>query len=110
MKDYFQKTSEYLEDLDLGAADALDKKAHELLKEPDVYERASQSLRRRFSRGASEVEGEDRGGKHTKIRREKVGGKYKYFVLGTGGDWTTPEERIWVVSMYALWQERKRKS
>lgn len=107
MRDYFKKTIAYLASLDLASADPLDKKANELLASEEVYERVSQALRRRFSRGASEVDGVDRGGRHTKIRREKVGGKYRYQVLGAEGNWATPEERIWVVAMYGLWQTSK---
>jgi hypothetical protein len=45
----------------------------------------------------------------TKIRRDKKGGKYKYFIMGKDGMWTSPDERIWVVAMYALWQNNKNK-
>ena len=106
MRDYFQKTAVYLSSLDLANADPLEQKANELINDESVYERASQALRRRFSRGAVEVEGIDRGGRLTKIQREKIGGKYEYKILGTDGSWSTPEERIWVVSMYALWQSK----
>lgn len=107
MIDYFAKTTAYLNSLDLTTTDPLDKKAHELINDEVLYERASQSLRRRFSRGASEVKGMDRGGRLTKIKREQFGGKYKYLVEGENGSWFQPEERIWVVSMYALWQDTK---
>lgn len=106
MRDFFQKTTVYLSSLDLGSADPLEQKANALLSDESVYERASQALRRRFSRGAQEVDGIDRGGRATKIQRDKIGGKYEYKVMGTDGNWSTPEERIWVVSMYALWQDR----
>ncbi len=109
MLDYFKKTITYLQNLDLSTADDLDKKANQLINDPLAYERASQALRRRFSRGAVEVEAIDRGGRFTKIKREKRGGKYRYFVQGADGSWSSPEERIWVVSMYALWQDSKRK-
>lgn len=107
---YFKKTSEYLAGIDLGSADPLDKKVNALINDEAAYERASQALRRRFSRGASEVEGVDRGGRGTKIKRERVGGKYKYFILGTNNEWTSPEERIWVVGMYSLWQDSRKAS
>lgn len=110
MREYFQKTSAYLSGLDLASADPLDKKAHELLNDEAAYERASQSLRRRFSRGASEVEGVDRGARLTKIKREKAGGKYRYLVMGGDGTWSEPEERIWAVAMYGLWQDSKKAS
>ncbi len=107
MLNYFAKSADYLNSIDLASADPLDKKAHELLKDEDAYERASQALRRRFSRGASVVQGLDRGGRLTQIKREKIGGKYKYAIEGEDGSWNTPEERIWVVSMYGLWQDSK---
>ncbi|MFV1917676.1 MAG: hypothetical protein ACC618_04330 [Patescibacteria group bacterium] len=107
MLNYFIKAKEHLESIDLASCDPLDKKAHELMNDGEAYERASQSLRRRFSRGAKEVTGVDRGGNRTKVKREKVGGKYKYLVMGSDGNWNEPEERIWVVAMYALWQATK---
>lgn len=108
MLNYFSKTIAYLKSINLDSSDALDKKAHQLINDPVYYEKVSQALRRRFVRGASEVEGIDRGGRPTKIRREKAGGKYRYFVQGADGNWFVPEERIWVVAMYALWQESKK--
>jgi hypothetical protein len=110
MRDYFQKAAVYLASIDIGKADRLEQKANYLLNDENAYERASQALRRRFSRGASEVEGIDRGGRVTKIRREKVSGVYTYSILGSDGNWSTPEERIWVVSMYALWQDENKSS
>jgi hypothetical protein len=104
---YFPKATGYLATINTDSADALDKKAKTLLEDETVYERASQALRRRFVRGAMEVEGVDRGGRITKIKREKEGGLYKYFIQGADGNWFEPEERIWVVAMYALWQETK---
>ena len=107
MLDYFIKTKSYLAGLNLATADLLDKKANELINDEAVYERASQALRRRFVRGAMEVEAIDRGTRQTKIKRERLGGIYKYKVQGTDGNWFEPEERIWVVAMYALWQDSK---
>jgi len=104
---YFPKASSYLQSMDMETADPLDKKAYELLQDENAYERASQALRRRFVRGASEVEGVDRGARRTKMKREAVGGKYSYSVQGQDGNWFVPEERIWVVAMYALWQDSK---
>jgi len=109
MNNTFPNTSGYLSNLDLSGADKLDIIAKELLDDEVRYERASQALRRRFSRGAELVEGIDRGEKKTSIKREKRGGKYKYLVQGTDGAWNEPDERIWVVAMYALWQTSKRK-
>lgn len=103
----FPKAKSYLESIDLSTADRLDKITQELLYDENIYERASQALRRRFVRGAETVEGIDRGGVRTKIRRDKLRGKYRYYVQGRDGSWNTPEERIWVVSMYALWQKSK---
>lgn len=105
MIDYFPKTLKYIEGIDLGSCDQLDRKVIELIKDPEAYERASQALRRRFVRGATEVEAIDRGGRLTKIKRESSGGKYKYFLLGGDGNWVEPDERIWIVAMYALWQD-----
>jgi hypothetical protein len=102
----FPKSKSYLESIDLSNADPLDKITQELLYDENKYERASQALRRRFVRGAEIVEGVDRGGVRTKIKREKIGGKYRYYVQGQDSSWNTPEERIWVVSMYALWQKK----
>ena len=105
--EYFQKARNYLSTVDPAKADPIDRKAQELMNDEVTYERASQALRRRFSRGAGEVEGADRGGRLTKIKRERVGGKYKYMIQGADGNWFEPDERIWVVSMYALWQDSK---
>ncbi|HJY64786.1 MAG TPA: hypothetical protein VJ455_11570 [Ignavibacteria bacterium] len=44
----------------------------------------------------------------TSIRRERAGGKYIYKVQGADGNWVEPDERIWVVSMYALWQDSRK--
>ncbi|KKQ51585.1 hypothetical protein A2865_01530 [Candidatus Woesebacteria bacterium RIFCSPHIGHO2_01_FULL_39_17] len=107
MLDYFVKTKSYLAGLDLSKADPLDKKINELINDPATYERASQALRRRFVRGASEVEAVDRSSRKTKIKRERIGGTYKYKIQGVDGNWFEPEERIWVVAMYALWQDSK---
>jgi hypothetical protein len=106
----FPNTAKHLSDLDLASADKLDIIAKELIGDELKYERASQALRRRFSRGAKIVEGIDRGERKTRIKREKHGGKYKYFIEGTDGSWNEPQERIWVVAMYALWQASKKKS
>lgn len=103
----FDKTKAYLENLDLASADPLDIVVKELLEDEEKYERASQALRRRFSRGATEVQGIDKGGRYARIRREKQGGKYKYFVQGSDATWSRPDERVWVVAMYALWQSSK---
>lgn len=108
MIDFFKKASAHLQTLNLNSADSLDKKAHELLEDELKYEKASQALRRRFSRGANIVEGMDRGGRKTSIKREKVGGKYQYLIQGSDNNWFTPDERIWVVAMYALWQDSKK--
>lgn len=104
---YFQQTEEYINNIDLSSADPLDQKIAELLNDEAKYERASQALRRRFVRGAETVEGIDRGDRWTRIKREKDGGKYRYFLEGGDGTWSEPEERIWIVGMYALWQDKK---
>jgi hypothetical protein len=103
----FPKATQYLNSINLDTADNLDKTAKKLVDDLLSYERASQALRRRFVRGALLVEGIDRGGRATKIKREKDGGTFKYFVEGSDKSWSQPEERIWVVSMYALWQSSK---
>ena len=107
MIEYFPKAKSHLQSLDLQTADLLDKKAYELISDPEAYERASQALRRRFVRGATQVEGVDRSTRRTTIKREYESGKYRYFVQGEDGNWFEPEERIWVVAMYALWQDTK---
>jgi hypothetical protein len=103
----FPKATSYLSSLDIEHADGLDKMASKLVNDLAAYERASQALRRRFVRGSMEVEGIDRGGRITKIRRDKDGGVFKYYIKGIDESWTEPEERIWVVAMYALWQASK---
>lgn len=103
----FPKTKTYIDNLNIETADPIDIVAKELIYDEAKYERASQALRRRFVRGSSEVTGVDRGKRSTRIKREKAGGKYKYFVHGADGNWFEPEERIWVVAMYALWQKLK---
>src|SRR3989344_1584524 len=100
----FPKIQKYLESLDLANADKLDIIAKELIFDEAFYEKVSQALRRRFSRGAETVEAIDRGGRLTRVKREKRGGKYRYLVLGENGDWFESNERIWIVAMYALWQ------
>ena len=107
--DYFVKTFQYISSLNLDSADPIDKKVAELMKDEVIYEKASQALRRRFVRGAETVEGIDRNARKTSIKREQKGGKYKYLIEGTDGSWNEPEERIWVVAMYALWQDSKKK-
>lgn len=108
MLGFFPKTGSYLATLDVSSSDPLDKKASELINSEASYERASQALRRRFVRGAEVVDGVDRSGRKTKIKREKLGGKYVYKVQGADGNWFEIEERIWIVSMYALWQDSKK--
>ena len=108
MNNYFSKTVQYISSINLENADPIDKKVHELLNDEASYERASQALRRRFVRGADVVEGVERGGRETRIKREKKGGKYKYLIQGSDGSWNEPDERIWVVAMYALWQDSKK--
>ena len=76
-------------------------------KNPRVIASDGEDVTEAFVRGAEIVEGLDRGGRTTKIKREQAGGKYKYTVLGADGNWFEPEERIWVVAMYALWQSSK---
>lgn len=103
----FAKTSRFLQNIDLNTADPLDKIAKELLDSEEVYERASQALRRRFVRGAEFVPGMDRGNRVTRIKRLKLGGRFKYYIEGADGSWNEPDERIWVVAMYALWQKNQ---
>lgn len=104
----FPNTKRYLDSLDISNADNLDKKAYDLINDEASYERASQALRRRFVRGAETVVGIDRGGTKTNIKRQATArGKYDYFIQGQDGSWNKPDERIWVVSMYALWQKNK---
>jgi len=105
----FTNALTHLRNADLTNGDELDKIALGLLSDEAVYERASQALRRRFVRGASVVNGIDRAGRLTRIRREKQNGTYIYFIEGADGSWSTPEERIWVVAMYALWQNKNTK-
>lgn len=107
MNSIFPNTAGYLNSLNLKTADKLDIITKELLYDEIKYERASQALRRRFSRGAESVDGIDRNKRMTKIRREGAKGKYRYFLKGENGDWFQPDERIWVVAMYALWQTSK---
>ena len=107
--DYFKKAQNYINSLNLSSADHLDKKVAELLANVQAYERASQALRRRFVRGAVDVEAMDRNKRITKIKREPKGKDYEYYVQGADGSWNKPNERIWIVSMYALWQESKKK-
>ena len=107
MISYFSKAQAYLQGLNMETADPLDKKALILLSDELSYEKASQALRRRFSRGAVEVEGVDRNGRLTRIKRDRIGGLYEYFIQGADGNWFKPDERIWVVASYALWQDTK---
>ncbi|SRR4030042_2635007 len=109
MNNYFVRTVQYLSTLNLESADPIDKKVNELVNNDIAYEKASQALRRRFVRGSQVVDGIDRGGRKTKIRREEKGKKYKYLIEGSDGSWNEPEERIWVVAMYGLWQDSKNK-
>ena len=103
----FPKASSYLSSLDMTHSDDLDKLSKDLLENPEHYERVSQSLRRRFVRGAETVSGIDRGGKRTRIKRVGENGKYRYFIEGSDGSWSEPDERIWIVSMFGLWQKSK---
>ncbi|KKR29608.1 MAG: hypothetical protein UT61_C0027G0017 [Candidatus Woesebacteria bacterium GW2011_GWA1_39_8] len=96
----FPKALSYVDSLDTSKADQLDMVVKTLLYDEAEYERASQALRRRFVRGAYQVEGIDRGSRKTKIKREQNGG-------GSDGNWFEPDERIWVVAMYKLWQNTK---
>ena len=107
MISYFPKTLSYLNSVDISTADPIDKKVNSILQDEASYERASQALRRRFVRGATEVDAVDRGGRRSKIKREKASGKYKYLIQGMDGNWFEPDERVWVVAMYALWQDTK---
>lgn len=109
MSNAFPKTLNYINSLDMDHADEIDKVTKVLLENENSYEKASQSLRRRFVRGAETIHGIDRGSRKTKIKRVGENGKYRYFIEGTDGSWSEPQERIWVVSMFALWQKNKRK-
>ena len=103
----FPRANSYIQGLNINNADELDKVVKKLLEDEVAYERAWKALRRRFVRGALTVDGVDRGGRKTKIKREGTNGKYNYFIEGTDGSWNEPDERIWVVAMYALWQTSK---
>lgn len=103
----FPKAAIYISKLDLSQSDKLDNVVDSLFKDEAAYERASQALRRRFVRGAEFVQGMDRDNRKTRIKRERVGGKYKYFLEGADGSWNSPDERIWIVAMYALWQKNR---
>jgi hypothetical protein len=109
INNYFAKTIQYLTSVDLNSADPLDKKINELINDEATYEKASQALRRRFVRGAEVVEAMDRSSRKTRIKRDRRGGKYSYLIEGADGSWNQPDERIWVVAMYALWQDSKKK-
>ena len=74
----FPKTLSYLNSIEANSSDPLDQKAKQLLYDEEAYERASQALRRRFSRGAEVVEGVDKAGRYIRSKREKQGGKYHY--------------------------------
>lgn len=104
---YFTQTEEYINSINYETSDPLDQKVSDLVSDEAKYERASQALRRRFVRGAETVEGIDRDNRWTRIKREKDGGTYRYFVEGGDGTWSEPEERVWIVGMYALWQDKK---
>jgi len=108
MNSTFPKAYKYLETINEQTADKLDVIAKKLISDINEYEKPSQALRRRFSRGASQVKGIDRNGRVTMIKRESHGGKYKYLIQGDNNDWFEPEERIWVVAMYALWQASRK--
>lgn len=108
MSDTFPKTINYITSLDTTHCDDLDLVTKNLVENEADYERASQALRRRFVRGSETVPAIDRGNRKTKIKRVGENGKYRYFIEGADGSWSEPQERIWVVSMFALWQ-RKRK-
>jgi len=110
MNNTFPKTASYINSLDLTHADDIDNISKTFFDDINVYERASQSLRRRFVRGASMVNGIDRGGRRTRIKRVGENGKYRYFIEGVDGSWSEPQERIWVVAMFALWRKNKRKT
>lgn len=105
--DAFPKATTYISTIDINTCDPLDKIIKRFMNDYPSYERASQALRRRFVRGAEYVDGIDRSNRKAKIKRVMVGGKYKYYIEGMDGSWNEPEERIWVVAMYALWQENK---
>ena len=109
INNYFSKTIQYVSTLDLEKSDPIDRKISYFINEEAAYEKASQALRRRFVRGSETVEGIDRDNRKTRIRREERGGKYKYLIEGSDGSWNEPNERIWVVAMYALWQDSKKK-
>lgn len=109
MIQFFHRTKKYIDSIiDINSADPLDKMVFKLLNDKNAYDRASQALRRRFVRGAQTVEGIDRGGRPTRIKREVNGGSYIYKIEGSDGGWSSPEERIWVVAIYALWQESQK--
>jgi hypothetical protein len=107
MESTFPKSSKYINSIDMAYADELDKITKTLLQDQYIYEKASQSLRRRFVRGSEYVFGIDRGNRKTRIKRVGENGKFRYFIEGVDGKWSEPQERIWVVSMFALWQKNK---
>lgn len=108
MNGSFPKTHNYITSLDMTHCDELDQVTKELMENEAGYERASQALRRRFVRGAQNVSAIERGNRKTKIKRTGENGKYRYFIEGVDGSWSEPQERIWVVSMFALWQRKRR--
>lgn len=103
----FPKAWAYLNTIDSETSDQLDMYAKKLMLDEKAYDRASQALRRRFSRGAQTIEAIDRGGRTTRIKRDISGGSYIYSIEGSDMSWSTPDERIWVVAMYCLWQEHR---
>ncbi|MCS7092796.1 MAG: hypothetical protein NZM26_05630 [Patescibacteria group bacterium] len=106
---FFNRARKYIESIsDINSADPLDKMVYKFFKDHKAYDRAAQALRRRFARGADVVEGIDRGGRRTRIKREINGGSYIYKIEGADGSWSVPEERIWVVAIYAVWQESRK--
>ena len=107
----FPKAQSYINSLDLGRADELDRIVKELLDDGVVYERVDDVLGRKFRHGKDTASGMDRDGRLAIIRREVVAGRwFRYLIQGANGGWYEPEEKIWVLAMVELARRRKKRN
>ncbi len=90
----FPSAVKYLESLP-EKTDPLDIVAWDLLCRRKVMERAAAAMEKKFEKGAEFVNGVDRGGRKTRIKKDGD----LFLIEGADGGWYQVAESVWVWAM-----------
>ena len=96
------KAYAYLKNLNMDGADPIDKSAWEIINDVRRWELVTKSINDRFITGVPVIQGVDRGGRLTKIKRVLRNDGRHYLIQGVDGSWSEPDEKVWVWAMVEL--------